>query len=65
MDGAYTIESYVSETRNWEPVPEGDFENLCEAMSAMQSLEQVCGWRNLRIVRSSTSHREPVCYGRA
>ncbi len=34
----------------WEPIPNGEFETVDEALEAMLELQNSLGWRNLRVV---------------
>lgn len=56
----YTIEQFITDTRNWEAVPEGDFDTREEAEAALNDLEENLGWTNLRATQTDDHEYEVV-----
>ncbi|MGU5635187.1 hypothetical protein ACV1DV_06500 [Aeromonas veronii] len=46
----YTIEQFTG--RQYEPIPEGDFDSQEQAVNSMKELEYELGWKSMRVVDS-------------
>ena len=69
MQTQYIIECNYAESagnqsgEQWEPIPEGDYATLEEAISGMRELEENLGWRRMRIVSEADGSRKVEAYG--